>query len=206
MQLQGLYAITDNTLIPPTRFIETVEQAIAGGVKMIQYRDKSSDKALQVEQALALCKLCHKRGVIFLVNDDVALAKYVNADGVHLGTKDIPMCVARAIMGEQVIIGISCYNQLSLAQRAVSANATYVAFGSFFPSVTKPEAISADISLLQTARKTLACPIVAIGGITPENGAELIAAGADCLAVISGVFAQANVTVAAQRYAQLFKS
>lgn len=206
MQLQGLYAITDNTLIPQTRFIETVEQAIAGGAKIIQYRDKSSDKTLQVEQALALSKLCHKRDVLFLINDDVTLAKYVNADGVHLGTEDMPMCVARAIMGEHVIVGISCYNQLSLAQRAVSAGATYIAFGSFFTSVTKPEAVVAEISLLQKASKTLARPIVAIGGITPENGAELIAAGADCLAVISGIFAQSDVTAAAQRYAQLFKS
>jgi thiamine-phosphate pyrophosphorylase len=206
MQLQGLYIITDNALIPPTKFIETVEQAIAGGASIVQYRDKNSDKALQIEQALALRKLCHKQGVLFLINDDVTLAKYVNADGVHLGAEDTPMCVARAIMGENIVVGISCYNQLSLAQRAVNAGATYVAFGRFFSSATKPDAVPVEINLLQEARKTLTRPIVAIGGITPENGSELIAAGADCLAVIGGVFAQSDVTAAAQRYTQLFKT
>lgn len=206
MQLQGLYAITDNTLIPAERFVETVAQAIQGGARIIQYRDKSSDKAVQVEQALALSKLCHKQGVLFLVNDDVTLAKYVNADGVHLGAEDMPMCVARAIMGEDIVVGISCYNQLSLAQRAVNAGATYIAFGSFSSSTTKPEAVPADLSLLQEAKKTLSRPIVAIGGITPENGSELVAAGADCLAVISGVFAQTDVTAAAQQFAQLFEN
>lgn len=205
MSLQGLYAITDSGLIPPERFIETVEQAIAGGARIIQYRDKNSHKTLQVEQALALKKLCQKRQVLFLVNDDVTLAKYVNADGVHLGAEDIPMCVARAIMGEHIVVGISCYNQLSLAQRAMSVGATYVAFGRFFSSATKPQAAIADLDLLKLAKKTLTCPIVAIGGITPENGYELVTAGADCLAVISGVFAQPDVRVAAQRYAQLFQ-
>lgn len=205
MQLRGLYAITDNTLIPAHRFIETVEQAIAGGARIIQYRDKSDNKMLQAEQAYALSKLCRKKNVLFLINDDVALAKHVGANGVHLGNKDTPMCIARALLGENVVVGISCYNQLSLAQRAVSVGAAYVAFGSFFQSSTKPEAVLADPNLLREAKKTIQKPIVAIGGITPENGQDLISAGADCLAVVSGLFAQPDVTAAARRYTKLFQ-
>ncbi|KHD05176.1 hypothetical protein PN36_23420 [Candidatus Thiomargarita nelsonii] len=199
----GLYAITDNKLIKADRLIESVEQAIIGGAKIIQYRNKNQKEG--IEQAQALCRLCQKYNRHFIINDDIALAQQIGADGVHIGKNDAKLEAARAILGEQAIIGVSCYNQLSLAQEAVNAGANYVAFGRFFSSHTKPQAVSCSIKVLQKARQMLKCPIVAIGGITPNNGAKLIAAGADSLAVIQGLFGQANITAAAQAYTQLFK-
>ncbi len=203
--LHGLYAITDNYLIGATEFVETVEQAILGGAQVIQYRDKSDNQTQRFEQAQALCQLCQRYQVPFIVNDDIELARQIHADGVHLGKEDIDLVTARAILGESAIIGVSCYNQFALAQRAVTFGASYVAFGRFFPSQIKPNAVGAHPDLLRQARHAFTCPLVAIGGITPDNGAELIAAGADCLAVIQGVFGQPDVKAAAQRYAQLFR-
>ena len=203
-KLRGLYAITDSNLIKTEKFIETVEQAILGGAKIVQYRDKSNDKPRRLKQAQALNQICKKHNIPLLINDDVILAQQVGADGVHIGKDDIEPKTARAILGNDAIIGVSCYNQLTLAQQAEKAGATYVAYGSFFSSNTKPQAVSCNVDLLDKARKMVNCPLVAIGGITPDNGAELIKAGADCLAVIHGLFGQAEVKVAAQRYATLF--
>ncbi|MCK5662073.1 MAG: thiamine phosphate synthase [Thiotrichaceae bacterium] len=198
--MQGLYAITDNSLIKPEIFINTVENAIIGGAKIIQYRDKSQNHALRLKQAQALRILCQKYKIPLIINDDIALAQQVQADGVHLGKDDTNIFTARAKLGDKAIIGVSCYNQLSLAQEAVKSGATYIAFGRFFSSNTKPKAVSCSVDLLRQARKLFNCPLVAIGGITPENGAELLAAGADCLAVIQGLFGQENVTAAAQAF------
>lgn len=204
--LQGLYVITDSSLIPSERFLETVEQAILGGARVIQYRDKSDNHCLRVTQAKALCELCHHYRLPLIINDDIALMQRVSADGVHLGKEDANIAYARSLLGDQVIIGVSCYNQLSLAIQAVENGASYVAFGRFFPSSTKPHAVHASLDLLRQARHSLPhCPIVAIGGITPHNGAQLIAAGADSLAVIHGIFGQSEVTQAARQYAQLFE-
>ena len=202
--LRGLYVITDSHLIPTLRFVETVEKAIQGGARVIQYRDKSDNKKQRFQQAQALQYLCQQYQVPLIINDDIDLAQQINADGIHLGQDDAKLTAVRARLGNNVIIGISCYNQLSLAQDAVATGATYVAFGRFFQSHTKPNAVSAHLDLLRQARQLFHCPIVAIGGITPHNGKQLITAGADCLAVIQGVFGQANITTAAQRYAQLF--
>ena len=204
LSLHGLYALTDSHLIPEEKFIDTVEKAIVGGARIIQYRDKSNDKVLQVEQAQALRRLCQQYQIPFIINDDIELALQVSADGVHIGKEDPDLVTARTILGNHAIVGVSCYEQLSLAQQAVEAGATYVAFGRFFTSSTKPKAISCSVDVLRDARKMFNCPLVAIGGITPNNGAKLISAGADCLAVIHGLFGQADVTTAAQRYAQLF--
>ena len=204
MKLTGLYAITDNNLIPKERFIDTIEQAIIGGVKIIQYRDKSDDKKLRLEQAHALNQLCHQYQIPLIINDDVELAQQVNAQGVHLGKDDVSLSTARAALGDEAIIGVSCYNQLPLAIKAIEVGATYIAYGRFFPSRIKPNAVHANIKLLRQTRQKLNCPLVAIGGITPDNGNELIKAGADCLAVIHGLFGQPDVKIAAQRYAQLF--
>jgi thiamine-phosphate pyrophosphorylase len=141
---------------------------------------------------------------LFIVNDDAALARQSQADGVHLGREDTAPVQARARLGSRAIIGVSCYNELPRAQAAQEQGADYVAFGRFFPSRTKPQAVQAGPELLHEAKKKLRIPVVAIGGITPENGASLIAAGADALAVIEGVFGQADVRAAAERYAQLF--
>jgi thiamine-phosphate pyrophosphorylase len=158
----------------------------------------------QLEQAQAIRDLCHKYQIPFLINDNVALAQQVEADGVHLGNNDVEIATARILLGDDAIIGASCCNQMDLARQALEEGATYVAFGRFFESATKPEAVHASVELLREAKEIFNCPLVAIGGITPDNGAELIAAGADCLAVIQGLFGQTDVITAAQRYAQLF--
>ncbi|MBI3899457.1 MAG: thiamine phosphate synthase [Gammaproteobacteria bacterium] len=202
-RVRGLYAIADTRYLEPTRLLDAVEQALKGGARVVQYRDKSSTPELRQQQAQLLARLCKNYGVLFIINDDVELARST-ADGVHLGRDDMPLTAARERLGAGMIVGVSCYNELARAQQAAVAGADYVAFGSFFPSITKPNAARADIGLLDAAR-TLPIPLVAIGGITPENGALLVAAGVDALAVISGVFDQADVQTAAKRYANLFK-
>ena len=141
-----------------------------------------------------------------IVNDDVALAAAVEAAGVHLGHNDAAPAAARDLLGPRAIIGVSCYNRLDLALAARDQGADYVAFGSFFPSSTKPLAVRADIDLLRRARRELRLPLVAIGGITPENGAVLVGAGADMLAVVTGVFGAPDPQAAARAYARLFDS
>lgn len=203
-RLAGLYAIADTQYLDDTRLLPAVNEAIAGGARIIQYRDKSHDAPTCRAQAKKIAALCRQHGVLFIVNDDVALAKESGADGLHLGREDTALTQAREILGPQAIIGVSCYNELALAEEAEKHGADYVAFGRFFPSRTKPQAVQASLNLLREAKRKLRLPVVAIGGITPENGASLIAAGADALAVIEGVFGQADVRAAAERYARLF--
>jgi len=206
MKLRGLYAITAGDTVTALGLTEQAARAIAGGARAIQYRDKSGDPIKRLAEAAALNRLCRAQGVPLLINDDVALAAQVGAAGVHLGRDDADVAEARARLGSDAIIGVSCYNQFELAEHAAAAGADYVAFGSFFPSPTKPEAVPADPALLQRARSELHVPAVAIGGITPENGRALIQAGAAMLAVISGVFGQPDIQAAARRYADLFES
>ena len=203
-RLHGLYAIADTGYLSESRLTDAVAAALAGGARAIQYRDKSSPPDARRRQALALASLCKARGALFVVNDDTELAHAVDADGVHIGRADIALAAARRRLGGERLIGVSCYNDLKRAQRAAGDGADYVAFGSFFPSRTKPGALHADPSLLHAARVCLNIPLIAIGGITPENGAALVAAGADALAVISGVFDAPDVAAAARRYAILF--
>jgi thiamine-phosphate pyrophosphorylase len=203
--IAGLYAIADTRYLDPTTLPDAVRAAIDGGARLIQFRDKGGEAGARERQARALAALCRGAGATFLINDDVALAQRIGADGVHLGGADAPLAEARAALGPQAVIGISCYDELARAERAEAEGADYVAFGSFFASRTKPQAVRAGIELLRRARAVLRVPIVAIGGITPENGAALIAAGADALAAIEGVFAQADVRAAAAAYARLFQ-
>ena len=203
-RIRGLYAIADTGILAPDRLLMAVRQAISGGARIIQYRDKSRDAEIRRKQALALADLCHELGAILIVNDDVALAKSVNADGVHLGRHDPHIISARNRLGDDAIIGVSCYNEIERARQAGRDGADYVAFGSFYPSSVKPEAVCASPVLLQQAKQELDLPVVAIGGITPDNGAELIAAGADALAVITGVFGAENIREAAEKYSRLF--
>ena len=202
--LQGLYVLTDADLIPAAALIHQVEQAILGGARIVQYRDKHSDPKTRLQQASSLQQLCQQHGACFIVNDDVELAETVAAHGVHLGKDDNSAEQARAQLGEDVIIGVSCYNDLARAQAAVDSGADYIAFGSFFASNIKPNAIRADLTLLQQARQRFDIPIAAIGGITTDNAPALIAAGADMLAVISAVFDQPDVQAAANHLARLF--
>lgn len=202
-RLRGLYAITDEALIASGDLPGRVAAAIAGGARVVQYRDKSSDAVKRKAEAMALAALCRERGVTFIVNDDVELAARAGAHGVHLGKDDAAYEHARAVLGEHAIVGISCYGDLARARRAAQRGANYIAFGRFFPSHTKPRAVPANLDLLRAARE-LRIPVAAIGGITPENGGALVAAGAHMLAAVHGVFAEGDVQGAAQRYANLF--
>jgi thiamine-phosphate pyrophosphorylase len=202
--LRGLYAIADTAIAPPEELLVRVGQALRGGARLIQLRDKRHRDTQAREQACALLELCRAHSVPLLINDDVALAAAIGADGVHIGRADAPLAQARAVLGPAALIGVSCYDSLERARAAARGGADYVAFGRFYPSSTKPEAVQAPPELLGQARQALDIPLVAIGGITPENGAALIEAGADMLAVIHGVFAQADPEAAARRIAALF--
>ncbi|MFQ5936157.1 MAG: thiamine phosphate synthase [Acidiferrobacterales bacterium] len=200
----GLYAIADTDCIAAERLAEAVALAIEGGARVIQYRDKSDSRSLRERQAGELARVCETHGVPLIVNDDPTLAGSVGAAGVHLGRDDPAVADARKRLGESAIIGVSCYNRLELALAAQACGADYIAFGSFFPSATKPAAVRASLGLLREARQRLRVPIVAIGGITPENGGALMTAGADALAVVQGVFTAPDIRQAARRYAVLF--
>jgi thiamine-phosphate pyrophosphorylase len=200
-RLTGLYAITNSS---QARLTHQVELALEGGACIIQYRDKSTDQDRRIAEARELLELCRRHSARFIINDDTELAAAIGADGVHLGQNDLDITSARAKLGDDAIIGVSCYNRLELAINAQDAGADYVAFGRFFPSCTKPQAVQAEIGLLSAAKRALRLPIVAIGGITPENGAPLVAAGADMLAVIHGLFGQQDVRAAAEQFHKLF--
>lgn len=201
---RGLYAITDSNLLTSEQLVPAVAEAIAGGAIMVQYRDKSGDEGKRLWEAQDLVHLCRPLGVPLIINDDIELALKVGADGVHLGKDDIPLAEARELLGVESIIGVSCYNQLENASEAEAAGADYVAFGRFFTSGTKPQAVQADPKLLELARVVLNVPIVAIGGITADNGGQLVAAGADMLAVIDGIFGQQDIRAAAESITRLF--
>jgi len=170
----------------------------------VQYRDKSDDVARHHEQASELVALCRRFKVPLIVNDDLRLADLCDADGVHLGREDGSLREARIILGKNKFIGASCYQSLDLALAAQAAGADYVAFGSFFPSPTKPEAAPADLTLLHEAARTLRVPVVAIGGITLANAPPLLDAGADSLAVLSALFDAPDIRAAARDLNQLF--
>ncbi len=199
----GVYAITPETA-DTGRLLALVGAALAGGVAAVQYRDKSGDVARRHEQASELVALCRRHGVPLIVNDDLRLADLAGADGVHLGRDDGSVREARIVLGPGKFIGASCYQSLDRALAAQAAGADYVAFGSFFPSPTKPDAGRAQPALLREAAPKIHVPLVAIGGITAGNAAELIDAGADSLAVSSVLFDAPDIRAAAQALNQLF--
>ncbi len=201
----GLYAITDPVLTPSASIAEKVHLAILGGARMVQYRDDASHDAQRERQAAALVRICNDHHVPLIVNNDVWLARKVGAHGVHVGRNDTRPHEARTLLGRQAIIGVSCYDNFTRAEQARAASADYVAFGSFFASTIKPEAPVAGLDLLTRARRILELPVCAIGGITADNAAPLIRAGADLIAVASGVFAQPDPKSAARRIAALFE-
>jgi thiamine-phosphate pyrophosphorylase len=204
LRLGGLYAVTPD-LANTDDLATRVAAALAGGAAAIQYRNKTADAALKRTQALALARVQALRGGLFIVNDDAGLAVDAGADGVHIGADDGDIAAARDIVGPDRLVGVSCYDDLALAQAAVAAGADYVAFGSFFPSSVKPLARRAEISLLGPAR-ALGVPIVAIGGINAINARELIRAGANAVAVITAVFDGPDVEAAARAIAHAFPS
>ena len=200
--IRGLYAVTTEQQ-DTVELLRLVRAALLGGAAVLQYRNKLGDTRVRLEQATALRELTREFGVPLIINDDVMLAKQVDAEGVHLGGDDGSVAAARAMLGNKKIIGVSCYNRLSLAHEAVDQGADYVAFGAFFASVVKPSAPTATLELLLRARREISLPRVAIGGITAENGGQLLGAGADALAVISALFGAPDVRQAAQEFTNL---
>ena len=203
-RLLGLYAVTPDCS-DGQRLLADVEAALAGGCRVVQYRDKISTKPEQLARAKALRDLTQRYGASLLINDDIALAVLVGAEGVHLGLDDGNLIAARAILGPDKILGASCYADLALAETAVAAGVDYIAFGAAYPSPTKPEAPRATADLYTRAKRKLDSAICAIGGITVANAPPLIAAGADLLAVITDLFGAPDIAARAAQYQRLFE-
>lgn len=195
---RGLYAITDPDLLPEAVLAERVSAAIAGGAAVVQYRDKPADASARERRARQVLDACRAGGALCIVNDDADLAARIGADGVHLGRDDGDMRGARALLGPDRLVGVSCYDQPALAEAAVAAGADYIAIGSVWPSATKPGAVRAPLAILAELAARLPVPVVAIGGITRHNAAATIAAGAHCVAVIRDLFDGADPRHAAQ--------
>lgn len=197
---KGLYAITDG---PRDDLIEAVRAALDGGASIVQYRDKTNDPLRRLDEARRLVALCATYSVPLIINDDIELARESGAAGVHLGEDDGDIIAARAMLGDHAIVGVSCYDSINLARQFAAAGASYVAFGAFYPSPTKPFARRASLDLLSESQ-TFGVPRVAIGGITHDNAPALIAAGADYVAVINSLFGVSDIRASAQRYTALF--
>ncbi|WP_294949008.1 thiamine phosphate synthase [Sulfurivirga sp.] len=204
--MKGLYAITDPYLTPGEALFEAVQAALDGGTRMLQYRDKLHEAGDRLRIAQRLRELTAAHRALLIINDDIALAAAVEADGVHLGKEDASLEAAREKLGDDALIGISCYADLARARQAAQAGASYVAFGRVFPSRTKPHATPAPLSLITRAKTELDVPVVAIGGITLENIDRVVTAGADMAAVIHGLFGQNDIRAAAEAFCAAFKS
>lgn len=203
MEIKGLYIITD-AILTGSRLTSAVEQCIAGGAHIVQYRQKDTHLPTYLDDAIQLRNITRHSKTIFIVNDDPELAMKIDADGVHIGRSDAEVARARSIIGNDKILGVSCYNDIKLARRAQQHGADYVAFGSFFTSLIKPDAVKAPIQLIRRAKRELTIPVVAIGGINQFNGSLLIDAGVDAVAVISAVFAHNDIQAAARQLTNLF--
>lgn len=201
--IAGLYAVTPD-IAKTVELLEAAEAALEGGARLLQYRNKSASAPLRLAQGRALLALCRRSRVPLIVNDHLDLATALDADGVHLGATDGSLADARRRLGPAKILGASCYDRIENALDAERLGADYVAFGSFFPSIVKPGAARAPLALLREAKRRLSVPVVAIGGVTLDNAPQLVAAGADGIAVISALFATSDVRLAAQRFSALF--
>jgi thiamine-phosphate pyrophosphorylase len=204
MPLAGIYALTDEQLLPERDLCTAAEVALRNGIQVLQYRNKQGDDRLRAQQASALLELCQAYSVPLLINDDPRLCLKTGAQGVHLGQNDCQLSAARQLLGPGAIIGITCHQSLDLARQAERNGANYVAFGRFFPSSTKPGAPAADRQILSAAKKAVDIPVVAIGGINAENGASLISAGADMLAVAGGLFGNSDIAANTRNLVSLF--
>lgn len=203
-RLAGLYAITPDE--PDTDILlRKVGLALRGGASALQYRNKTAGPALRLEQGRALAALCRAAGVAFIVNDDLALALELVADGAHLGADDGDLAEARRRLGPNKLLGASCYDRMELAEAAAQAGVDYLAFGSVFSSGTKPGAVRAPLAIFAEARRSFALPLVAIGGITLQNAPQVFAAGAHAVAVISAVFDAADIAESAAGFAKLYQ-
>lgn len=201
--MKGLYLVTpdwDDT----GHLLAVTKAALEGGVSLLQYRHKTAEPALRREQATALQVLCRQFDCPFIINDHVALALEIGADGVHVGGTDAAVSAVRMQIGPQRIVGGSCYGELELAKAAHAAGASYVAYGGFYPSKVKKYPVTTAVEILKQSRDAVPLPSVVIGGMTPENAAPLIAAGADMVAAISSIYLADDPRAAAAAFVRLF--
>jgi thiamine-phosphate pyrophosphorylase len=203
-RIAGLYAITPD-LADTDDLLYRVRAALAGGARVLQYRNKSASTQLRLTQARTLQALCAARGVPLIINDHLDIALAVDAAGLHLGGEDGDIAAARARLGPDKLLGVSCYDRLELVEAALAAGADHVAFGSFFASGVKPDAVRPPLDLIGRARQRFTVPLVGIGGITPANAPQLITAGISAIAVISAVFSAPDIEAAAREFQSLFE-
>ncbi|WP_413043058.1 thiamine phosphate synthase [Pseudomonas sp. YJ42] len=204
--LRGLYAITDSKLLADGRLLPYAEAALRGGARLLQYRDKSDDDRRRLREAEALRELCERHAARLIINDDAELAARLGV-GLHLGQQDGSLSVARALLGRKAIIGATCHARLDLAEQAIAEGASYVAFGRFFDSNTKPGAPAATLEMLELARQRFTLPITVIGGVTLDNAPDLIARGASLVAVVHALFAAESASEVERRahaFSELF--
>lgn len=204
-RLHGVYVVTDPVLCARHGMVASVAAALEGGARLVQYRDKSGDARRRRAEATQLVAACERHDALLIINDDVELARDVRAHGVHLGRDDMNPERARRLLGRNAVVGISCYDDFALAQAGMRTGASYVAFGSMFPSPTKPHAVRAPLELLSRARAELHLPACAIGGITAGNIGKVATAGAAMAAVVSAVFAATDVAAATRELVQAFE-
>ena len=204
--LRGLYAITDNALLAEGRLLPYVEAALQGGARLVQYRDKSQDASRRQDEAAALAELCRQHDAQLIINDDLPLARQLGV-GLHLGQEDGSLAAARADLGADAILGGTCHASLELAEVAAAAGVSYLAFGRFFASSTKPDAPPAPLDVLDQARSRFSLPLCAIGGVTLDNAPRLLTHGVDLLAVVHTLFSAASageVERRARAFSRLF--
>ncbi len=202
--MRGLYLVTpdwDDT----DKLVAVTAQAIEGGATLLQYRHKTATHELRMEQAAALLALCRRLNVPLIINDHTALCEQLDADGIHVGGTDASVAQVRAILGEDKIVGASCYGDLQLARDAAAAGASYVAFGGFYPSRVKKYEVTTPPDIITRALSEIDLPLCVIGGMTPNNARPLIELGAHSVAAISSVYAAANHRAAAEEFATLFR-
>ncbi len=197
MKLRGLYAVTDSRLLAG-KFLSYVEAALDGGVTLLQYRDKSGDESKRLREATALLRLCEQYKTRLIINDDAEVAARLGV-GVHMGQTDGSLTDARALLGHKAIVGATCHGSLAMAEKAKADGATYLAFGRFFNSTTKPDAPAIELDVLAQARARFNMPIAVIGGVTLENAPQLVEHGADLLAVVHGLFGAENTQEVTRR-------
>ncbi len=190
--MKGLYVITDCDNLSGDALLSVTEAILRAGITALQYRDKAADSLDRQRTAGELGKLCRDHDCLFIINDDVQLAKSTGSDGVHLGNEDYRCKSAREALGAGVMIGVSCYNNLARARAAERDGADYVAFGSFYPTSSKQNTLRAEPDIIRQAKADISLPVAAIGGITPANCTTLLEQGADMLAVISSVYRAAD--------------
>jgi len=201
--IKGLYAITPDSADLNT-LIQKTQLAIEGGAFMVQYRSKIQDRDVKMQQCAAILRLCRDYKIPCIVNDDVGMCRILEADGVHLGEKDDNIAEVRRILGEDAIIGSSCYDQLNRAKQAQKEGASYVAFGAMFETSTKPNAPRATLELLREAKSQIQIPIVAIGGITVNNAHDVIKTGIDAIAVITSLYDAKTIKETAETFVKMF--